>query len=81
MDEAVRLWEESAKRGHLYAFIELAKYYEHRENNIPKAIDYAERARDFISVMEEIQIQEDYRSLKEKFNHRLKRLNIKLKKS
>ena len=28
-DEALRLWEDAAEKGHIYAFIELAKYYEH----------------------------------------------------
>ena len=81
--QALKIWQNFIDIGEemMFSYEELAKYYEHRENNIPKAIDYAERARDFISVMEEIQIQEDYRSLKGKFNRRLKRLNIKLKKS
>ncbi len=29
-DEALRLWEQAATQGHIYAHIELAKYYEHR---------------------------------------------------
>jgi tetratricopeptide (TPR) repeat protein len=31
--EAIRLWESAAERGHLYAFIELAKYYEHKQRD------------------------------------------------
>jgi uncharacterized protein YprB with RNaseH-like and TPR domain len=29
-NEAVRLWEEAAQNGHIYAHIEMAKYYEHK---------------------------------------------------
>lgn len=29
-DEALRLWEEAAANGHIYAHIEMAKYYEHK---------------------------------------------------
>ncbi len=44
MEEAVRLWEESAKRGHLYAFIELAKYYEHKQRDAKLAMKWAKSA-------------------------------------
>jgi len=44
MDEAVRLWKESAKRGHLYAFIELAKYYEHKQRDVKSALKWTNSA-------------------------------------
>jgi tetratricopeptide (TPR) repeat protein len=44
MEEAVRLWEESAKRGHLYAFIELAKFYEHKKRDVKSALKWAKSA-------------------------------------
>lgn len=44
MDEALRLWEESAKRGHLYAFIELAKYYEHKQRDVKSALKWTKSA-------------------------------------
>jgi len=44
MDEAVRLWEESAKHGHLYAFIELAKYYEHKQRDVKSAMKWTNSA-------------------------------------
>ena len=44
LDEAVRLWEESAKRGHLYAFIELAKFYEHKKRDVKSALKWAKSA-------------------------------------
>ena len=44
LDEAVRLWEESAKRGHLYAFIELAKHYEHKQRDTKLAMKWTKSA-------------------------------------
>ena len=40
LGEAVRLWESAAQQGHLYAFIELAKHYEHRERDLESAIKW-----------------------------------------
>jgi len=45
MDEAIRLWEVAAKKGHVYAHIELAKYYEHKLKDIKKAIKWAKSGR------------------------------------
>lgn len=39
--EAIRLWEEAAERGHLYAFIELAKHYEHKQRDVESALKWA----------------------------------------
>jgi uncharacterized protein YprB with RNaseH-like and TPR domain len=35
--EAIRLWKEAAQKGHIYAHIELAKYYEHKERDVKSA--------------------------------------------
>jgi tetratricopeptide (TPR) repeat protein len=42
--EAVRLWESAAEQGHLYAFIELAKHYEHKERDLKSALLWTRRA-------------------------------------
>jgi uncharacterized protein YprB with RNaseH-like and TPR domain len=42
--EAVRLWELAAHQGHLYAFIELAKHYEHRERDLKSALKWTNSA-------------------------------------
>jgi tetratricopeptide (TPR) repeat protein len=34
---AINLWEQAAENKHLYAFEELAKYYEHRAKDLPEA--------------------------------------------
>lgn len=44
LEEAVRLWEEAAQRGHLYAFIELAKYYEHKRRDVKSALQWTKSA-------------------------------------
>ena len=44
LGEAVRLWEAAAKRGHLYAFIELAKHYEHKERDMKTALKWTKSA-------------------------------------
>jgi hypothetical protein len=43
--EAVRLWKKAAKGGHIYAHIELAKYYEHKERDVRSARKWAAAAR------------------------------------
>ncbi len=44
-DDAVRLWKKAAKAGHVYAHIELAKYYEHKTRNVKAALKWTESAR------------------------------------
>ena len=34
VDQALRLWEQAAEKGHIYAHIELAKYYEHKKRDV-----------------------------------------------
>jgi uncharacterized protein YprB with RNaseH-like and TPR domain len=43
-EEAVRLWEQAAANGHIYAHIEMAKYYEHKQRDIKKAIQWTKSA-------------------------------------
>lgn len=45
MDQALRLWEDAAGKGHIYACIELAKYYEHKMRDTAASIQWAELAR------------------------------------
>lgn len=41
---AVELWREAAQRKETYAYVELAKYYEHRERDYPEAIRWTREA-------------------------------------
>ncbi len=38
LETAVRLWERAAVQGHVYAHVELAKYYEHQRRDYPEAL-------------------------------------------
>ncbi|RME89620.1 MAG: hypothetical protein D6770_04100 [Anaerolineae bacterium] len=42
--EAVRWWEQAAARGHVYACVELAKYYEHRVRDFAAALHWTGQA-------------------------------------
>lgn len=45
LGEAIRWWEEGAAAGHIYAMIELAKYHEHRQRDVARALYWTEMAR------------------------------------
>ena len=42
--QAVLLWERAAGQGHVYAHVELAKYYEHRSHDVKRALEWTKRA-------------------------------------
>lgn len=44
LSQAVRLWEEAAGQGHLYAFVELAKYHEHTRRDAGGALKWTQAA-------------------------------------
>lgn len=43
-EEAIRLWEKAAAEGHIYAHIEMAKYYEHKRRDVKSAIQWTRSA-------------------------------------
>jgi uncharacterized protein YprB with RNaseH-like and TPR domain len=43
-EQAVTLWERAASKGHVYAHVELAKYYEHKSHDIKTALEWTRRA-------------------------------------
>jgi len=45
VDQALRLWEAAAGKGHVYAHIEMAKYFEHKARDVKAAIKWAKSAR------------------------------------
>ncbi len=45
MDHALRLWEEASQKGHIYAHIELAKYFEHKLRDVKSSIKWVRSAR------------------------------------
>jgi uncharacterized protein YprB with RNaseH-like and TPR domain len=44
LGKAIRLWETAAGKGHLYAFIELAKHYEHQARDVKSAMKWTKSA-------------------------------------
>ena len=75
LGEAVRLWEESAKRGHLYAFIELAKYYEHKQRDTKSALKWAKSALKRVGKTDMPVYMRKY--WMDEIEHRMERLNRK----
>lgn len=43
-EEAIRLWEQAAAEGHIYAHIEMAKYYEHKCRDVKSALQWTRSA-------------------------------------
>ena len=43
-NEAIRLWEAAASNGHIYAHIEMAKYYEHKSRDVKTALKWTRSA-------------------------------------
>ncbi|MGA7193979.1 MAG: ribonuclease H-like domain-containing protein [Anaerolineales bacterium] len=75
-DEAIRLWEEAAEKGHIYAFIELAKYYEHKQRDPKSALKWTKSAQKQIEKSDlPVYIKKHWA---DELNHRLQRLEAKL---
>ncbi|HSM71442.1 MAG TPA: ribonuclease H-like domain-containing protein, partial [Anaerolineales bacterium] len=75
MGEAVRLWKDATEQGHLYAFVELAKYYEHKERNLKSALEWTESA---IQCLQKADMPGYVRAhWADELEHRMKRLNRK----
>ena len=45
LSQAIRLWEEASQKGHVYAHIELAKYYEHKMRDAKTSLQWANAAK------------------------------------
>ena len=43
-EQAVPLWKQAAAEGHVYAYVELAKYYEHRSHDPKSALEWTKAA-------------------------------------
>jgi uncharacterized protein len=75
LGEAIRLWEAAARRGQLYAFIELAKHYEHKEKDVKSALKWAKAA---LKRVERAELPAYARQFwTAEIEHRLERLNRK----
>ena len=77
-DEALHLWEQAAAQGHIYAHVELAKYYEHRCRDPKSALQWTRSALDDLRRVDlPIYIRKHW---EQELKHRMERLENKIKK-
>jgi uncharacterized protein len=75
LGEAIRLWEAAAQQGHLYAFIELAKHYEHKERDLKSALKWTRAA---LKQAEKMNLPDYARKFWiDEISHRMERLKRK----
>lgn len=74
-EEAVRLWERAAAKGHIYAHIEIAKYYEHKRRDVKSAIQWTRSALEHVKEADLAAYERKY--WLDEITHRLARLERK----
>jgi len=77
LESAAALWQEAAAEGHIYAHIELAKYFEHHRCDYTEALRWIESAEGLVSSLDIPRYE--YRHWMEELEHRKKRLQGKLR--
>jgi len=75
-NEAIRLWETAAANGHVYAHIEMAKYYEHKCRDATTALKWTRSALEHVEHADLAGYMRKY--WLEEINHRLERLERKV---
>src|SRR5512143_819320 len=74
-EEAVRLWETAAANGHIYAHIEMAKYYEHKCRDVKSALQWTRSALEHVERLDlPVYVRKHWQ---EEITHRLERLERK----
>lgn len=73
---ALQLWKLAAQEGQIYAIIELAKYYEHREHDYTTALKLTQEALGHLLIQDHFN-QTDF-DKRDSLEHRLERLKRKL---
>ena len=75
LEEAIRLWEQAATQGHIYAHVELAKYHEHRQRDYAVALAWTEAALELVKISDQpAYIKKHW---KDDLSHRKERLKQK----
>ena len=74
--EALRLWEAAAANGHIYAHVEMAKYYEHKCRDAVTALKWTRSALEHVEHADLAVYMRKY--WREEINHRLARLEKKI---
>ena len=77
LKQAVQLWQNAAGNGHVYAHVELAKYYEHRERDYVAAHGWAQSALDIVSSTGDMPAYM-LSHWEDELKHRLNRLSSKI---
>ena len=75
-EEALRLWKQAAEAGHIYAHIEIAKYYEHKRRDVKSALVWTRTALEHLQQASSMASHERKHWLEE-ISHRLARLQRK----
>ena len=78
LESAAALWQKAAAEGHVYAHIELAKYYEHHRGDYAEALKWTQSAEGLVSSLDIPRYE--YRHWMEELEHRKKRLQEKSRK-
>jgi len=78
LESAAALWQKAAAEGHVYAHIELAKYYEHHRGDYAEALKWTQSAEGLVSSLDIPRYE--YRHWMEELEHREKRLQEKSRK-
>ncbi|MCB9510916.1 MAG: ribonuclease H-like domain-containing protein [Deferribacteres bacterium] len=81
-EQAISLWQQSTGFGSLAleAFVELAKYYEHREKDFQTALDYTQKATSILKTRASLRGQVMMDEAQQLLQHRAKRLQRKIAK-
>jgi tetratricopeptide (TPR) repeat protein len=74
--EALRLWETAAANGHIYAHIEMAKYYEHKCRDPQTALQWTRSALEHVEQANMAMYMRNY--WREEIDRRLTRLERKV---
>jgi hypothetical protein len=74
-EEALRLWKQAAEAGHIYAHIEIAKYYEHKRRDVKSALAWTRTALEHLQQASMPAFERKH--WLEEISHRLARLERK----
>jgi len=75
LESAAELWQKAALEGHVYAHVELAKYYEHHRRDYAEALKWTQKAEELVASLDIPRYE--YRHWMEELEHRKKRLQEK----
>jgi uncharacterized protein YprB with RNaseH-like and TPR domain len=75
LEAAAGLWQKAAAAGHIYAHVELAKYYEHHRRDYAEALKWTRIAKELVGSFDIPRYE--YRHWMDELEHREKRLQEK----